>query len=163
MTSSPPPTQKWPHHTSTCSQDASDAVCHAQVGCETQPSRTARVSASDRACGPRASQLLSEASSTLLPGSVLLTGRQPREVDLHRINVPVLVERHGNLVRQEVLRVIHGPRLQTEQRIAPSHSPETVLLQNSIETWIDCFPSRAGVGYGNLTAKRRILSRKICL
>ena len=31
MTSSPPPTQKWPHHTSTCSQDASDAVCHAQV------------------------------------------------------------------------------------------------------------------------------------
>lgn len=31
MTSSPPPTQKWPHHTSTCSQDASDAMCHAQV------------------------------------------------------------------------------------------------------------------------------------
>ena len=74
------------------------------------------------ACRPRASQLLLEASSALLPGLVFLSGRQPREVDLHGIDVPVLVERHGNLVRQVVLRVIHGPRLQTEERIAPSHS-----------------------------------------
>lgn len=85
-----------------------------------------------RACRPCASQLLFEASSALLPGSVFLSGRQPREVDLHGIDVPVLVERHRNLVRQVVLRVIHGPCLQTEQRTAPSHSPETALLQNNI-------------------------------
>lgn len=75
-----------------------------------------------RARGPRASQLLSEASSALLPGSVLLIGRQPREVDLHGIDVPVLVERHGNLVRQVVLRVIHGPRLMEERAVSHGDS-----------------------------------------
>lgn len=59
-----------------------------------------------------ASQLFFKAFLRLLPGFVFLAGCQPCEIHLYWVDVPVFVERDGNLVRKAVLRVIHGTSLQ---------------------------------------------------
>lgn len=102
------------------------------VAQQSEATGSASMSHPDGTPRAQASQLVAKAFLCVPPGSVFLFGCQPRGINLQGVDVPVFVERHGDLVRKVVLGVIHGSGLQEGQRVRRPGWPRTTLPQKGL-------------------------------